>query len=137
MRVVYYASFRSFPVFKQNSVASPCCYLLSYYFVIYFWGSSNNNPREEKLLEFLMNTILTLANRENHSTFVNRKREEVINLTFTLSDTSSLNKNWHINNTSLLSDHSFMYSILIESFRNIGNTNWDLFKVSLVAGIIY
>ncbi|XP_035211772.1 uncharacterized protein LOC118185914, partial [Stegodyphus dumicola] len=58
------------------------------------WGSSDTNPRGEKLMELIMNTNLTWVNRDNRSTFVNRRREEVIDLTLT-SDIYNLIENWH------------------------------------------
>ncbi|XP_020298080.1 uncharacterized protein LOC109862437 [Pseudomyrmex gracilis] len=44
------------------------------------WGSTDTNLREESLYDYLMGTGLTILNRENEPTFLDFRRQEVIDI---------------------------------------------------------
>ena len=50
------------------------------------WGSSDTNPRGDNLLYYIMSANLSVCNQGTTSTFVNVKREEVIDITLAASN---------------------------------------------------
>ncbi|TGZ51586.1 hypothetical protein DBV15_11906 [Temnothorax longispinosus] len=67
------------------------------------WGSKGINERGESIMDFILTNNLTICNRGNIPTFVNKVREEVIDLTLTTGDES-------------------------KPFRNPKRTNWEMFS---------
>ena len=60
------------------------------------WGSTNINRRCEQLLDFLGTTDLTILNRGDRPTFMNRVRREVLDLTLCSAGIASSIGGWHV-----------------------------------------
>lgn len=85
-------------------------------------------------MEFLATTDLEILNVGSKPTFVNRIREQVIDVTFVTQSMAHRIKNWHVSEHETLSDHKEI-NFFIECdpkgdklFRNIRNTDWDTFN---------
>lgn len=101
------------------------------------WGSSDINSRGEKLLEFIVESDLIILNRGNRPTFINKVREEVIDLTLCSSGLVDEISDWHVSQEFSFSDHqTICFSIFADKvkpipFRNPRKTNWELYKRKL------
>lgn len=101
------------------------------------WGSTNTNSRGVSLLEFIVSQNLEILNEGNRPTFIDRRREEVIDLTLCSSGLERFIDNWHVSLESSLSDHQpIHFSMLVEkkepaTFRNPRYTKWDKYESSL------
>lgn len=97
------------------------------------WGSSDTNSRGEKLVEYLATTSLDIQNRGIEPTFINKRRQEVLDITLVTQDLSNRINNWHVSCEDTLSDHreiNFSLSCEVttgELFRNPRNTDWSIF----------
>lgn len=97
------------------------------------WGSSDTNGRGEKLVEYLATTSLDILNKGNEPTFVNKLRQEVLDVTLTTQQFSDRIKNWMVSNEETLSDHreiNFQISCVKQPetlYRNPRNTDWSTF----------
>ncbi|XP_055840222.1 uncharacterized protein LOC129907842 [Episyrphus balteatus] len=95
------------------------------------WGSSNINKRGEYLLEFIFKNNLEILNYGNSPTFMNRIREEVLDLTLSTSFIGNAIQNWHVSTETSMSDHrQICFDKCIESklpltYRQPRATNWD------------
>ena len=102
------------------------------------WGSSDNNRRGEKLLEFLSASDLSILNRGNRPTFINRVRQEVIDLTLCSPSVEPEVSGWHVSQEYSMSDHqTICFSLSADKiphvpFRNPRKTNWESFREKLV-----
>lgn len=100
------------------------------------WGSSNVNSRGTALLEYLSATDLDVLNRGSRPTFVNARRQEVIDVTLCSTGLREFIKGWRVDEEETLSDHrkiSFTLTTGLsckpeEVFRNPKATNWNLYK---------
>ncbi len=101
------------------------------------WGSSDTNKRGEKLLEFIIQSDLSILNRGNRPTFVNRQRSEVIDITLCSNMVENDVSDWHVSQTYSMSDHqTIIFSLFAEitssvPFRNPKKTNWSVFRSTL------
>lgn len=101
------------------------------------WGSSDTNRRGEKLLEFIIASDLCILNKGNRPTFIDRRREEVIDITLCSLGVELDVSGWHVSQEYSLSDHQpILFSLSADkqspiSFRNPRKTNWDSFKENL------
>ena len=69
------------------------------------WGSSDTNPRGDNLLYYIMSANLSVCNQGTIGTFVNVKREEVIDITLATSNIEKEISNWRVNTEYAFSDH--------------------------------
>jgi hypothetical protein len=97
------------------------------------WGSKDINERGESILDFILTNNLTICNRGNVPTFVNRIREEVIDLTLTMGEGEMVIEDWRVSLDRSFSDHRrILFRINREVpedkiFRNLKRTNWEKF----------
>lgn len=97
------------------------------------WGSSDINIRGRKLLEYMNATDLTILNRGCRPTFVNKVREEVIDLTLCSPGVESVISDWHVSTEVSLSDHQTIVFYINADvmkptpFRNPRKTDWPSF----------
>ncbi|KAG5685143.1 hypothetical protein PVAND_014336 [Polypedilum vanderplanki] len=101
------------------------------------WGSSDTNTRGTKLMEFICELGLVILNRGNRPTFVNRLREEVIDLTLCSPGIEDLISGWHVSDEDSLSDHqTIRFRLKCEpnpeaQYRNIRRTNFQSYLARL------
>lgn len=101
------------------------------------WGSSDTNIRGARLMEFICESNAVLLNKGNRPTFVNRLREEVIDITLCSMSIEGLIKGWHVSREDSLSDHQTICFGLTcelsktESYRNPRKTNFLSFQERL------
>jgi len=69
------------------------------------WGSSNVNLRREQLHDFLCGTHLLILNRGIEPTFLDSKRQEVIDITMGTKGVASLIRDWRVSKEPSGSDH--------------------------------
>ena len=69
------------------------------------WGSSDINDRGESLFEYISTNDIDISNRGNEPTFVNRIRQEVLDLTLCCPLMADQVKPWHVSQEESLSDH--------------------------------
>ena len=102
------------------------------------WGSSDTNQRGIKLLEFICAEELQILNKGNRPTFINRVREEVIDITLCSQEIVTAISNWHVSQEASMSDHQTIELQLnadatpLIPFRNPRKTNWNLYEEKLV-----
>lgn len=72
------------------------------------WGSSNTNDRGEYLLEFIMANNLDILNEGNKPTFINIRRQKVIDITLATASVKHRIKWWHVSDEESLSDHRYI-----------------------------
>ncbi len=72
------------------------------------WGSSDTNKRGEGLMSFISTTQLDIMNRGCEPTFINKARQEVIDITMVSNKLSDFIKNWHVSSDISLSDHRWI-----------------------------
>lgn len=101
------------------------------------WGSSNNNKRGESLLEYLTTNNLDILNRGCAPTFINKIRQEVLDLTITSPCLAYKCLKWHVSKEASLSDHKHICFEIQASqseekkFRNPKRTNWTQYQTIL------
>lgn len=101
------------------------------------WGSSDTNNQGVKLMEFICEQGLVILNRGNRPTFVNRLREEVIDITVCSQSIQTFISGWHVCDEDSLSDHMTIRFSLDwaldseEQFRNPRRTNFQSFLEKL------
>lgn len=106
------------------------------------WGSTDNNKRGESLLEYLLVEGLIIHNQGIEPTFINRIREEVLDITFSTIRASRLLHNWQVAKEDMLSDHrmiTFEIGKLAEVNtvgRNPRRTNWENFRQKLEFSVL-
>ena len=97
------------------------------------WGSTKCNNRGNKLLDFLLSYDIVIQNVGNSPTFVNKIRQEVIDLTLTNQTASRLIQNWSVLDEDSLSDHRYIGfqlrtdPTIIPLGRNPRKTNWTAY----------
>lgn len=97
------------------------------------WGSTKCNRRGEKLLDFILSYNLVIHNKGDSPTFINKVRQEVIDMTLTNQKASCLIQNWSVLNEDSLSDHRYIgFDIgadktVTPTGRNPRKTNWTTF----------
>lgn len=100
------------------------------------WGSKEDNARGLELEEFLLEEDLHLLNRGNTPTFVQGKKESIIDLTVINSEMLSLDvtRDWYVDTNASFSDHrylTFRFEVtvrLTEASRNLKGANWQTFR---------
>jgi hypothetical protein len=101
------------------------------------WGSSDTNRRGISLMEFILSEDLRILNEGNRPTFINRVREEVIDITFCSSDIEFEISDWRVSSEDSLSDHQTInFKMFADppppiSYRNPKATNWEAFNFRL------
>jgi hypothetical protein len=101
------------------------------------WGSTNINARGESLLDFIMHTRLHILNRGKEPTFLDSRRQEMLDITLCTRGLVGLVRDWKVFNESCGSDHRQIHftldQIQIEKKwgRNPGLTNWTGYKADL------
>lgn len=104
------------------------------------WGSTNINKRGEHLLNYISSKNIDICNRGNAPTFINKIRQEVLDLTLCSEAITEKIVKWHVSQEESLSDHKhivFEYTagkMLEENFRNPRKTNWELYRFYLKNG---
>ena len=101
------------------------------------WGSSNTNNRGESLLDFIFMNNLSICNVGNKPTFINKTREEVIDVTLCSNFVHDMVTNWSVLNQHSFSDHSYIsFSVSLPKSHlrkaklgpNIRKANWEKFQ---------
>jgi len=72
------------------------------------WGSTNINPRRESLHDFFMSTGLIILNRETELTFMDCRRQKVIDITICSRRLIDLVGNWRVFGELSGSDHRYI-----------------------------
>ncbi|MEZ4720253.1 MAG: endonuclease/exonuclease/phosphatase family protein, partial [Flavobacteriales bacterium] len=72
------------------------------------WGSTDINKRGEHLLEYLLTENLDILNAGTEPTFVNRVREEVIDITVCSSSIRDMLTKWCVLDEESFSDHRYI-----------------------------
>lgn len=105
------------------------------------WGSSNINKRGEYLLEYIYCHQLEILNIGDKPTFVNRMREEVLDITLSTLLVSTKIQNWHVSDETSMSDHRHIRFDLeigqmpTEMRRVPKATNWDRYDQILAEAL--
>lgn len=105
------------------------------------WNSSNTNTRGEKLVEYLATTCLDIQNYGNEPTYVNSRRQEIIDITLASQTISNRITRWHVSCEETLSDHreiNFTLECTTQKdvlFRNPRFTDWNIFSKVLKSKI--
>jgi hypothetical protein len=100
-------------------------------------GSTDINPREESLLDFIMRNRLKILNRGKTPTFLDSRRQEVLDITICTRGSVGLVRDWRIASEPSGSDHRqirfTLDQIQIEKKwdRNPRQTNWAGYKADL------
>jgi len=100
------------------------------------WGSTGINPRGEDLHDFVMGSRLVILNRGTEPTFLDCRRQEVIDITICTEGVSELVGDWRVSNEPSGSDHRLIgytirHSREIIWARNPRNTNWEGYRQEL------
>ncbi|XP_055714310.1 uncharacterized protein LOC129808556 [Phlebotomus papatasi] len=100
------------------------------------WSSIGVNARGEVLLGFICANQLEIINVGDKQTFVNRRRKEVIDITFGTSVAAELVTCWHVSDFLTISHHRRIYfdisalTVGPKPFRNPRRTSWSVFNRS-------
>jgi ribonuclease HI len=81
------------------------------------WGSSDINKRGDSLLQFIGSTRLEILNINNEPTFINKLRQEVIDMTLVTRGITHLVSNWHVSSEASMSDHRWICFRLCTTLR--------------------
>lgn len=101
------------------------------------WGSSNINNRGECLVDFMISNSLELLNRGNKPTFINKIRQEVLDITLCSSFICDKITDWHVSQETSMSDHQHIrYNIhsdisISMTFRRPRLTDWNSYTENL------
>ncbi|KMQ83050.1 reverse transcriptase [Lasius niger] len=101
------------------------------------WGSTNINPRGESLFNFVMSAELHILNRRTEPTFLDSRRQEVLDITLCTEGVVDLVKGWRVSSEPSGSDHSQIRFALghiqkEEKWgRNPRKINWENFRTDL------
>jgi hypothetical protein len=101
------------------------------------WGSSDTNSRGNTLMNFIASSGLLILNEGNRPTFIDKRREEVIDITLCSSNILKEITGWHVSLENCMSDHQaihfkmFADPIPTKFFRNPRKTNWKNYKIRL------
>jgi hypothetical protein len=69
------------------------------------WGSTDINPRGESLLDFIIRTRLHVLNRGKEPTFLDSRRQEVLDITICTRGLVGLMREWRVSSEPSGSDH--------------------------------
>ncbi|XP_018405655.1 PREDICTED: uncharacterized protein LOC108782006 [Cyphomyrmex costatus] len=102
------------------------------------WGCSNINPRGESLHKFIMDINLMILNRGTVPTFMDCRRQEVLDITICTEGVADLVRNWRVSGEPSGSDHrqiryNLRYMVNKEWGRNPRTTNWEGYRMDLEA----
>jgi hypothetical protein len=106
------------------------------------WGNTDINLRGESLLDFIMLTRLHMLNRGKQPTFLDSRRQEVLDITLCTRGSVGLVRDWRVSIEPSGSDHRQICFILeqiqIEKKwgRNPRLTNWTGYKADLESELI-
>lgn len=100
------------------------------------WGSSNINPRGVSLHDFILGNELTILNRGTEPTFMDSRRQEVLDITVCTKEVADLVEDWRVSDEPSGSDHrqirlTLRHSVEIQWARNPRKTNWEGFDRDL------
>ena len=101
------------------------------------WGSTDTNTRGESLMEFMLASKLFVLNKGNEPTFMDSRRQEVIDITICTRSLRDWVENWRVSGEPSGSDHRQIHlslrEVQIEEYwiRNPKNTDWDGFRRDL------
>jgi hypothetical protein len=94
------------------------------------WGSTDINPRGESLLDFIMRTGLQILNAGKEPTFLDSRRQEVLDITICTRGLAGLVRDWRVASEPSGSDHRHIRYTLDQIQtekkwgRNPRQTNW-------------
>lgn len=94
------------------------------------WGSTNINKRGQALVEYLNTNDLITLNIGNKATFVNKIREEVLDITICSENLINDVHEWRVSSEHSFSDHRYIRFKIARpppnpiSFRNKTKTKW-------------
>jgi hypothetical protein len=71
------------------------------------WGSTNVNPSRESLLDFIMHTKLHILSTGIEPTFLDSRRQEVLDITLCTRGLAGLVRDWRVSSEPSKSDHRF------------------------------
>jgi len=102
------------------------------------WGSTDTNPRGESLHDFVMETGLIILNRGAEPTFMDCRRQEVIDITLCSRGVAGLVGDWRVSSEPSGSDHRQVHFNLEHTEeaiwgRNPRHTNWMSYRSDLEA----
>jgi hypothetical protein len=69
------------------------------------WGRIDINSRRESLLDFIMGTEMHILNTGTEPTFLNSRRQEVIDITNGIQSVTNLVRDWRVSSEPSGSDH--------------------------------
>ena len=93
------------------------------------WGSTNTNRRGQALMDFFNTKDLITLNLGNKATFVNRIREEVLDITICSEELINEIQDWRVSDEHSFSDHRYIRFKILRpppkpiKFRNKSKTN--------------
>ncbi|XP_018403024.1 PREDICTED: uncharacterized protein LOC108779950 [Cyphomyrmex costatus] len=101
------------------------------------WGSSNINPRGESLHKFIMDTGLMILNRGTVLTFMDCRRQEVLDITISTGGVADLVRDWRVSGEPSGSDHrqiryNLRHMVNKEWGRNPRTTNWEGYRMEAI-----
>ncbi|XP_020297157.1 uncharacterized protein LOC109861770 [Pseudomyrmex gracilis] len=102
------------------------------------WGGTDTNLRGESLHNYLMGTGLTILNRGNEPTFLDSRRQEVIDITICAERVAGLVNDWRVSDEPSGSDHR-QIRLTLQQIQQISwvcnpqKTNWEGFRADLKA----
>ncbi|KAI5630940.1 endonuclease-reverse transcriptase domain-containing protein [Phthorimaea operculella] len=82
------------------------------------WGSEKSNARGDELFHYLLTTGLNIINRSSEPTFVTKRAQTIIDLTFATEYISRHILDWHVSKEISCSDHRwiiFTLNIMVSS----------------------
>jgi len=100
------------------------------------WRNSNINPRGENLHDFILDKVLIILNRGTEPTFMDTRRQEVIDIIICTKGVSELIGDWRVLDELSGSDHRQIRLTLRQQPTilrrwNPRKTNWDGFRLDL------
>ncbi|KMQ89206.1 reverse transcriptase [Lasius niger] len=69
------------------------------------WSSTNINPKEESLFNFVMSAELHILNRGTEPTFLDFRKQEILNITLCTGGVVDLVEGWRVSSELSGSDH--------------------------------
>nr|CAH7737654.1 unnamed protein product [Callosobruchus chinensis] len=105
------------------------------------WGSTNTNRRGEYLMNYIIESNLSLINQGRKPTFQQRRgnilREEVLDITLASCFAAGKIREWGVLNDHSASDHNYISfhiksTCIKETYRNPRRTDWEKFRKELV-----
>ena len=99
------------------------------------WGSTDTNRRGEILLEYLIANNLVISNEGNNPTFLNKRSEQVLDLTLSSERIAQKITNWRVVEEDSFSDHRLITFRICSKpdgaariISLVKKTNWNKFQ---------